>query len=89
MSKQHVLCTIPTATSPINGIEFEEHPEGLISADPLDEDDVAYFVSIPGYSAVPAKIAPQASQVPADGAHQHAPKVPPAASSKAKTKRGK
>ena len=42
-----VICTIPTATSPINGHEFQSHERGLVGDVP--DDLAAALITIPGY----------------------------------------
>lgn len=48
MSK-FVLCTLKTASDEINGIAFEDHPEGKISVETVGEGDCSRFERIPGY----------------------------------------
>lgn len=43
-----VICTLPNASNSINGHDFEDHPDGKISAD-LPEEVAANFATIDGY----------------------------------------
>lgn len=45
------ICTLPNATSPISGVEFEAGPQGLVSR-PLTTEEAARFGVIPGYRLV-------------------------------------
>ena len=47
MSK--IICKLPNASLEINGIAFEPHRFGVISKEPLDAEQVAFFTSIQGY----------------------------------------
>lgn len=70
-----IICTIPTATSPINGIEFGPHERGLVST-PVSDETAEYFGSIPGYeleewtpaATTAAPTAPAAAWTPASAA---------------------
>lgn len=47
-----IICTIPNATSPINGYEFELHPDGgLVSVDDLSGEDIDALLTIDGFRA--------------------------------------
>lgn len=48
-----VLCTLPNASTVINGVTFEAGPYGLVSAD-LTPEMARHFASIPGYSLYPS-----------------------------------
>lgn len=43
-----VLCTLPNASDSINGIAFEDHPSGKLSAE-ISTEDAAQFAGINGY----------------------------------------
>jgi hypothetical protein len=43
-----VLCTLPNASTCINGVDFEPHDHGVLSVD-LSDDQAQTFVAIPGY----------------------------------------
>ena len=47
-----VICRIPTATSPINGVAFAPDADGHLVSAELSEDQAARFASIPGYALV-------------------------------------
>lgn len=48
-----VRCTLPHASTSINGIAFEPHPDGgMVSVEPVDERMAALLTSIPGYELV-------------------------------------
>lgn len=47
-----VICSLLNAALAINGIAFEDHPEGKISADHVPDEELARFASIPGYKVV-------------------------------------
>lgn len=49
-----ILCTLPNASTLINGIEFKETPEGMLSV-PVEDSVAADFATIPGYEAVELK----------------------------------
>jgi len=44
-----IICTIPTATSPINGHKFEGEPGALVSVDDIPDDEAELLLTIPGY----------------------------------------
>ena len=44
-----ITCTIPTATSPINGHEFEGEPGALVSVNDIPDDEAELLLTIPGY----------------------------------------
>ena len=64
----------------INGVKFEPHPEGSISAD-ISEEAAQQFLAVPGYrlaeAAEPAAPAPKAERKPRAAAKEAA--EPPAA----------
>ncbi|MGH3850417.1 MAG: hypothetical protein ACRDRT_12070 [Pseudonocardiaceae bacterium] len=43
-----VICTLPNASSLINGVKFIEHEAGVISEE-IDDEAAAVFASIKGY----------------------------------------
>lgn len=60
-----VICRLPNASSNIDGIEFQPHPDGngMVSAD-ISDEQAARFLSIPGYEAVAAKGSRKAAVTP-------------------------
>lgn len=73
MSK-FILCTLPSASLSINGIDFETCPGGVVSVEPVEvEHELLRFTSIPGYELVDEKPGaekpkPKAEPKPADPA---------------------
>jgi hypothetical protein len=49
-----VTCTLPNASTSINGIEFAQTADGMVSV-PVDDDVAAAFASIPGYTVADAE----------------------------------
>ena len=47
-----ILCKIRSTPRRINGIDFEAHPEGIVSSEPVDDDVAEVLSSIPGYVAL-------------------------------------
>lgn len=47
-----IICTRPNAGGTISGIEFEAHPDGVISVDDVPEDIAKIMLSMTGYKAV-------------------------------------
>lgn len=58
-----VLCTLPHASTEINGVKFSESKEGMISEE-ISEAQANDFTSISGYSLVVSK--PKAKKGAAD-----------------------
>lgn len=48
-----ILCTLPNASTLIGGIEFKEHPKGVVSVKPVDDATAERFGKIPGYELIP------------------------------------
>ena len=48
-----IICMWENASSPINGVEFFPHPEGMVSAEIEDQAVVDMFLSIPKYKLEP------------------------------------
>ena len=48
----------------INGVKFEPHPEGSISA-PISEEAAQQFLAVPGYRLVEVEQLPEAPAAPA------------------------
>jgi len=48
-----VVCTLPNASTLINGVVFEAGPQGLVSAD-LNDAEAHAFAAIPGYTLLNA-----------------------------------
>lgn len=71
-----VICTIPTATSPINGHKFHPHPDraGCLVSEDMPEEDARNLASIPGYELVgekkPDPVGGATTTPPAGGAGQ-------------------
>lgn len=64
-----VICTLPNASSLINGVVFSPHKLGVISDD-IDQDTADDFLEIDGYmdgSATAKAKAPAATPAPAEG----------------------
>jgi hypothetical protein len=59
-----VVCTLPNASSLINGVKFEVHKLGMISEE-IEDDVAAVFLKIKGYVAAPAPKAATAPAAPA------------------------
>ena len=74
---KRILCTIPTATSPINGIEFGPHERGLISAS-VEEEEAEYFATIPGYELLDAGVSAPVPVVPVEPVETVEPDPAPA-----------
>lgn len=55
-----ILCTLPNASTLINGVKFASVPAGMLSED-VREDIAAEFALIPGYEIV-AKAAGKATK---------------------------
>jgi hypothetical protein len=75
----HVLCTLPNASTNINGITFKPHPKnGVMTVDPVDLEVAMQFDGIPGYELI--EVQPEQTDLlqPADGPDK------PAKSSKVK-----
>lgn len=49
----HLKCTLPNASKRINGIDFEAARGGLVSVEPLTDEQLALFAGIPGYEIIP------------------------------------
>ena len=50
----HLKCTLPNASKRINGIDFEPAcGGGLVSVEPLIDEQLALFAGIPGYEVIP------------------------------------
>jgi competence ComEA-like helix-hairpin-helix protein len=49
-----VLCTLPNASTSMNGFPFQQTEEGMLSED-LPADVAARFLAVPGFVAVPAR----------------------------------
>lgn len=47
-----VLCKLPNASTLIDGIKFEKQPQGMLSEE-ISDEQVKYYLSIPGFSEVP------------------------------------
>lgn len=60
-----ILCTIPTATSPINGHEFDGKPGALVSVDDIPDDEAAALLTIDGYAEFDAEPEPPAADLDA------------------------
>lgn len=60
---KRIICTIKTATSPINGIDFGPHERGLVSV-PVSDEVAEVFGTIPGYELEDVQ-APAPAQPPA------------------------
>ena len=60
-----ILCTIPTAASPINGHEFEGQPGALVSVDDIPDDEAAVLLTIDGYAEHAAEPEPPAADLDA------------------------
>lgn len=63
-----VRCTLPNATSPINGVAFETAQDGSLVSAPIDTDTTKHFLSIPGYVAIPELDVPPPERSVAVGA---------------------
>lgn len=50
-----VICTLLNASDEINGIAFEDHPEGKVSVEKVPDEIAAIFESIPGYKLAKTK----------------------------------
>lgn len=50
-----VICTLHNASNNINGVEFEDHKEGKISAEAVSAEVAASFEGIEGYKVVESK----------------------------------
>lgn len=50
-----ILCTLRHASNRINNLEFEEHPEGMITVEEVSQEVADYFSKIEGFSAVKDK----------------------------------
>lgn len=50
-----ILCTLPNASSLINGIRFEPAEHGMQSVEDLPDEVAAGFSAIPGYQVVGAE----------------------------------
>ena len=56
MSKfHHVLCTLPHASTTINGVPFARHALGMLSVDPVEGDHLKVFSAIAGFRLVSAE----------------------------------
>lgn len=56
MSKfHHVLCTLPHASTTINGVPFARHALGMLSVDPVEGDHMKVFSAIAGFRLVSAE----------------------------------
>lgn len=49
-----VTCTLPNASTSINGVEFSATADGMVSV-PVADEVASGFASIPGYSVADAK----------------------------------
>ena len=61
-----LVCTIPTATSPINGHDFDGQPGNLVSVNDIPDEEAAIFLTVPGYFEFGAEPASAAQQEDAD-----------------------
>ena len=48
-----VTCTLPNASTEIDGVKFDESPEGMVS-EPVADDVAARFATIKGYAVADA-----------------------------------
>ena len=83
-----VLCTLPNASTMINGVRFASTPNGMLS-ETIDEGVAANFLEIPGYERfaqpsahegveAPVKRGPgRPPRVRADDPHPETPQIPP------------
>lgn len=69
-----VICTLPHASDEINGIKFEDHKEGKVSAEAVPADVAERFARIEGYKVVESKGVKKAAHKEAD-ATEAAPEV--------------
>lgn len=44
-----IHCKLPNASTSINGVAFEPHPQGGMISEEIDEERAAHFASIKGY----------------------------------------
>lgn len=51
---KQILCTLPNAAEQINGVVFNEHPQGRLSV-PIDDDIAEGFMTIEGYTLLDIK----------------------------------
>lgn len=79
-----VTCTIPNASTLINGVAFSGSDAGMVS-EPVADEVAAQFEGIPGYEFADAEAAPEAPKAAAPKAHAKkvaddpkAPKAPAA-----------
>jgi len=73
----HVLCTLPNASTLINGVAFVKHESkdgAVITAEPVAESVAAMFESIPGYEI--SEITPAPAKMRADDHKPSAAPVP-------------
>lgn len=63
----YVICTLHNASNEINGIAFEDHPEGKISIESVSEDVASAFESIPGYKLIKTKDSKAKSAAKSEG----------------------
>src|SRR3954463_12429205 len=75
-----VLCTLPHASTSINGVAFSAVPAGMLSVEDLPDDIAASFASICGYELVtPPPVKPATSPPPAAATVAPNPPAPKAA----------
>lgn len=61
---KHVICTLPHASDLINNIPFQDHAEGKVTVDPVDDEVAARFASIPGYKVLDTEGGPANPETP-------------------------
>lgn len=61
-----VICTLPNASTKINGVAFAEDRGQMVSEE-ISDDKAAAFVAIPGYKLVGDKKAAAKDATPAPG----------------------
>lgn len=47
-----IHCKLPNASTNINGVAFEPHPQGGMISEEIDDERAAHFASIKGYKVV-------------------------------------
>lgn len=48
-----LLCTLPNASTNIDGVRLEPHPRGMVTVDHVDDGNITKrWLSIPGYEVI-------------------------------------